>query len=230
MYPELFRAGPFVIHAYGVVIALGLFVSAWGMTALARKSGFPPADKVLDLLFVVAVAGFLGARIFYVIQESDYYRTHPLEILKIWEGGLVYYGGVLGSIAGHFLYVRRARLPYFEACDFVVPFTALTHAFGRIGCFFAGCCYGKNGIPVQLFESAFNFLLFGFLLWRYLRRQFPGEIFALYLLGYSVGRFFFEFLRGDQILWSFSLTLQQLISIGFMVSGLALYGICRKRA
>ena len=230
MHPELVRIGPFILHTYGVLIALGLFISARGMQALSQRTGFPDPDQIFDLLFVVVVAGFVGARIFYVLQEWDYYREHLLEIFAIWEGGLVYYGGVAGAVAGHFLYARSVGLPYPAAADFVVPFIALTHAFGRVGCFFAGCCYGKSGIPVQLYEALFNFVLFGLLLWRYPHRRFPGEIFSLYLLFYPAGRFFFEFLRGDQIAWIFSLTLQQVLSFCFLLSGIALYGICRKRA
>ena len=229
MHPELFRIGLFTIHTYGVLIALGLFVSTWGMQALAKKTGFPAPDKVFDLLFVVVVSGFIGARIFYVFGQWGYYGVHPWEIFALWEGGLVYYGGVAGSVLGHFLYVRSAGLPYPAAADFVIPFIALTHAFGMVGCFFAGCCYGKSGIPVQLYEALFNFVLFGLLLWRYPHRRFPGEIFSLYLLFYPAGRFFFEFLRGDQIAWIFSLTLQQVLSFCFLLSGIAVYGICRHR-
>lgn len=230
MHPELFKVGFLVVHTYGVLIAVGIFISVLWARNLAKKTGFPSTNKVFDLLFVVVVSGFIGGRIFYVLQEWDHYREHFLEIFAIWEGGLVYYGGVLGAIMGHFLYVRYLGLSYPAAADFVIPFIALTHAFGRVGCFFSGCCYGKNGIPVQLFEAAFNFALFGFLLRAYGRRRFPGEIFASYLLWYPAGRFFFEFLRGDQIPWFFSLTLQQILSLVFILLGVALYGICRHRA
>lgn len=229
MHPELFRIGPFVIHTYGVLIALGIFVSVITATKLAKKTSFPPSEKVFDLFFVAVASGFAGARIFYVLQEGGYYQSHPLEIFKIWEGGLVYYGGVMGASVGYFFYTRRQGFPYLKSIDFTLPFIALTHAFGRVGCFFAGCCFGKNGQPVQLYEALFNLILAGFLVKVYQKSKFGGQVFAHYLILYPMARFFFEFLRADQPVWLFSLTLQQFVSLVFIFLGLGLYGIHRSR-
>ena len=229
MHPELFSIGPFVVHTYGVLVGLGIVLSLFLATGLAKKTGFPPSKKVFDLFSVGVLAGFLGARIFYVAQEWGYYRGHLLEMFEIWEGGLIYYGGVVGTFLGLVVYARRLRVSLWAVCDFLIPYIALTHAFGRVGCFFAGCCYGKQGIPVQLFEAVFNFILFGLLSRWYERRRFPGEIFAVYLVLYPAGRFFFEFLRGDQGPWLFSLTFQQILSAALVLLGLALYGISRPR-
>ena len=162
---------------------------------------------------------------------------------KFGGGGLVYYGGMMASFAGFFLYTKKVRLPFLAAADFTIPYIALTHAFGRIGCFLNGCCFGKpcalpwavrfpGGIaavhPVQIYEALFNFGLFVLLRGRYTRRHFAGEITALYLMMYPTGRFVFEFLRGDQPPWLGSLTLHQLLSLAYWGAGFALYGILRR--
>lgn len=229
MYPEIASFGPWVLHSYGLLIAIGVLLSLWWMTRQAKRFNFPPEERVFDLVFIVVTAGFLGSRIFYVAQEWPWYRDHPLEILQIWKGGLVYYGGMVGSFLGFFFYVKRIRLPFLAGADFVIPYIALTHTFGRVGCFLNGCCYGKGNHPVQLYEAAFNLALFGFLAWFYPRRRFPGEVTFLYLILYPAGRFLLEFLRGDQTPWFDSLTLHQLISLGFFLIGIVLYGIYRRR-
>lgn len=178
MFPEIVSLGPLTIHSYGLAIAMGVFLALVLMGRRARDTGFPPAEKVFDLVFVTLVSGFLGARFFYVLQEWNWYGSHPWDIFKIWEGGLVYYGGVIAAFAGFFLYVRSNRLSFLKTSDFVIPYIALVHAFGRVGCFLKGCCYGKpfSGPwavkfpflpapfhPVQLYEAIFNLALFGFL-------------------------------------------------------------------
>ncbi len=243
MFPEIVSFGPFTIHSYGLVIAIGVFFCLYLMKRAAKKYGFPPIEKVFDIVFVVVFSGFVGARLFYVIQQGSWYKTHPLEIFQIWKGGLVYFGGMVGSFLGLFLYVKSARLSFLETGDFTMPYIPLVHAFGRVGCFLNGCCYGKvchlpwavqfpllpePVHPTQLYEALFNLSLFGFLAWFYPRRHFPGENMALYLILYSVGRFFLEFLRGDQPSLLFSLSLQQILSLAFILTGFLAYGICRR--
>ncbi|MBI4115747.1 MAG: prolipoprotein diacylglyceryl transferase, partial [Candidatus Omnitrophica bacterium] len=143
MHPEIFSFGPFTIHSYGFFVALGVFLSLYLMQKTAAKHGFPPSEKVFDLIFVTVVAGFLGARIFYVVQEWSWYRDHPLEMIQIWKGGLVFYGGMIVAFIVVFIYAYFAKLSLLSASDLVVVFIPLGHAFGRIGCFFNGCCYGK---------------------------------------------------------------------------------------
>ena len=230
MFPEICRIGPFTLHSYGVLIALGVFVSLFWMTKIARQTGFPSEEKVFDLVFVTVFAGFVGSRIFYVIQEWDWYSQHPLEIFQIWKGGLVYYGGMILAFAGFYGYVRWARLSFLTSADFTIPFIALTHGFGRIGCFLNGCCFGRGSHPVQLYEAFFNFALAFFLIRLYLaKRRFTGQITALYLILYPVGRFVIEYFRGDQLPWLGPLTLHQVLSVVFILVGILLYGICRRR-
>lgn len=238
MYPEVISLSPLTLRSYGLLIAIGVFLSLFWMTRAARKFGFPPEEKVFDLVFVVVISGFLGARLFYVVQEWSWYRTHPLEVFQIWKGGLVYYGGMVASFIGFYCYVRLVRLPFLASSDFVIPYIALSHAFGRVGCFLNGCCYGKvcdfpwavkfpslpePVHPTQLYEAVFNLALFGFLAWLYARRRFAGEVTFFYLIVYGVGRFLLEFFRGDQTPWFYSLTLHQVLSLGFILMGILFY-------
>jgi phosphatidylglycerol:prolipoprotein diacylglycerol transferase len=244
MFPEICSIGPVTIHSYGLLVALGVFASLFLMSRAAKQFGFPPREKVFDLVFVVVVAGFVGARLFYVVQEWVWYREHPLEVFLIWKGGLVYYGGMIASFLAFFLYLAGSRLPLLQTTDFVILYVPLAHAFGRVGCFLNGCCYGKpTALPwgvqfpllagpvhaTQLYEAAFNLALFGFLVWFYPRRRFSGEMTALFLVLYSVGRFGIEVFRGDQPPWLLSLTLHQGFSVIFVLVGILLYGICRSR-
>lgn len=244
MFPEIASLGPFTLHTYGLTIALGVFLAVFWMTARARKNGFPPPEKVFDLVFVATLSGFIGARIFFVVQEGSWYLNHPLEIFEIWKGGLVYYGGMAASFIGFIVYVRLQKLPILRSCDFMMPFIALVHAFGRAGCFLNGCCYGKPCVlpwavrfpaltgplhPVQLYEALFNLALFAFLLRMDSRKHFAGEVTSFYLMLYAAGRFFLEFFRGGQAAVFFSFTLPQAMSLGFMGAGILLYGFCRSR-
>ena len=241
MWPEIASLGPFTIHSYGLLVALGVFAALFGMGRSARRTGFPPPSRVADLVFVAVFSGFLGARVFYVIQEWPFYRENPLAVFKIWEGGVIFSGGMIGAIAGLFLYSRTARTPFLASLDFTITYVPLVHAFGRVGCFLNGCCYGKPCDlpwavqfplldrpvhPTQLYEAAFNLGLFGFLYWFYSRRRFTGQVTALYFLVYPAGRFFLEFLRADQPVIS-GLTLQQPLSLIFILGAAGLYEFCR---
>ncbi len=243
MWPEIFSFGPLTLHSYGLLIAAGVFLALFLMKRRAAGLGFPAEERVFDLLFVAVMSGFAGARLLYVFQEWDWYRTHPLDIFKIWEGGLIYYGGMMAGFLGFFLYVRGKGLPFLQSSDFVIPYLPLVHAFGRLGCFLNGCCYGKPcalawGVkfpelarpvhPTQLYEAVFNFALFGLLVRRDPRRHPAGETTALYLMLYPAGRFFIEFLRGDQALFFFYLTAHQVVSVVFISIGVCLYGLCRR--
>ncbi len=244
MFPKICSLGPVTIHSYGLAIALGVFLCILLMTRSARRFGFPPSEKVMDLVFVVVFSGFLGARLFYVVQEWEWYRSHLWEIFQIWKGGLVYYGGMIGSFLSLFIYLRGVRLPILQTTDFLITHVPLAHAFGRLGCFLNGCCYGKSSTlpwavrfpfppeavhPTQAYELLFNLSLFGLLFWYYPRRRFAGEGIILYLVTYSLGRFLLEFFRGDQPLSFFGYSLHQILSLLFIAVAIASYGIHRLR-
>jgi phosphatidylglycerol:prolipoprotein diacylglycerol transferase len=217
MYPILFRLGGLTIYAYGFFIAIGFIVGFILATLKARKEGIP-FERVVDLFFYSVLSAILGSRILFVLINLDSYRGNLLQIFKIWEGGLVFYGGLILAASVSIGYMRWHRLPIWKLADMFSPPIALGLVFGRIGCFFAGCCYGKEtslpwGViftdpnslarlnvtlhPTQLYEAASGLAIFFFLNWKAKRKTFDGQIFWLFLFLYSVFRFFIEMFRGD---------------------------------
>lgn len=217
MHPVLFHIGNFTIYSYGVFVALGFAAGITWAYFDARKQGIDP-NKILDLAFYLVLSAILGSRLFYVLIEYREYLNDPIRILKIWEGGLVFYGGlILAGITGTW-YVLHHHLPHWRVMDVFAPGIALGHAIGRIGCFCAGCCYGKVchcsfglvfkdpkslarlGIPLyptQLISSAMLFVIFFILILIERRKRFDGQVFWSYVFIYSMARFGIEFLRGD---------------------------------
>jgi phosphatidylglycerol:prolipoprotein diacylglycerol transferase len=217
MYPILFRLGGLNIYAYGFFVALG-FIAALALATLkARKEGIP-FERVADLFFYTVLSSIIGSRLLFVLVNLDAYHKNPLQAFKIWEGGLVFYGGLVLALGVSIGYMRRHRLSIWKLVDLFSPPIALGLFFGRIGCFFAGCCYGKEtslpwGViftdpnslarlnvslhPTQLYEAASSLAIFFFLNWKERGKAFNGQIFWLFLLLYSTVRFLIEILRGD---------------------------------
>ena len=242
MNPILFSFGPFHLYSYGLCIAVGVLLSIFLMNRRAVKEGFPKPDEVLDIAFVILVWGFLGARLFYVIQNFSYYAAEPFKILAVWEGGLIFYGGALAALFGFWRTVRKLHLSFWKTLDFFVPYGALAHAFGRIGCFMNGCCYGKvchlpwavrfPGLdhavhPTQLYEAVYDLALFVFLLARRKRARFEGEIGLLYFLFYGLGRYLIEFVREPGWAW-LGITANQWLSAAIIVVAFVFFN-SRKR-
>lgn len=220
MYPVLIKIGPLTIHTYGLLIAIGFFVALWIAVSQARKTGVP-SEKIIDIGFYGLIFGIIGSRIFFIITNWPYYSEHPADMLKVWEGGLVFYGGVFFAIPAVIWYIKRAKLVLWHIADIWAPSIAIGHAIGRLGCFCAGCCYGKpaegvpwsviftnpdslaiTGVPLhpaQLYEASAEFL--NFLLLTMLRKHqsFNGQLFWLYVLNYSIIRSVVEIFRGDEI-------------------------------
>lgn len=219
MHPVLFKIGPLTIHTYGVLVAAGFLLGLGLAVRQAKKEGIS-SNKIVDLGFYMLIAAIIGSRVLFVVINSAYYFKNPIAILKIWEGGLVFYGGILFVIPVAIWYIKKNGLGIWGTGDIFAPSIAVGHAIGRLGCFSAGCCYGKPaeglpwavtfinpeslapiGIPLhptQLYESAGEFI--NFLLLITLRRyqSFKGQLFWTYILLYSVLRFTVEFFRGDK--------------------------------
>lgn len=212
MHPILFSWGPITIHTYGFFSALGFLLAIYLGWRRAGREGLPQ-DKFLDLAFWILLAGIAGARALYVIVSWHEFSGRPLAIFKLWEGGLVFYGGFVLAVLAAVVYIRLQGLPLWKTADVCAPYIALGHAVGRIGCFFNGCCYGPVSqrwgmvfpglgdqaphLPTQLLEAAYNLALF-ILLARW-RPRFAGQVFWWYVALYGAGRFGLEFLRGDEI-------------------------------
>ena len=251
MYSELFRIPglDWPIHGYGLMIVIGFLLAASLANREARRRGLP--DFVFDMGFVMLFCGIMGGRLFYYIQfyQEQFSHRSFLAFFKIWEGGLVFYGGGIGGFLGALLYLRSKRFPMAECLDTTAPFVPIGMGFGRLGCLLNGCCYGKicsgdfifglsfpaesevfkaqvrenlvpgDGLapfpvyPVQLYEAAYDFLLFALLLW-YSRSPAPRmTVFPLLFVLYGIGRFSLEFLRGDNAGVFLNLTISQTISL-----------------
>jgi phosphatidylglycerol:prolipoprotein diacylglycerol transferase len=217
MHPVLIDFGAFKIHTYGFFIALAVLAGMFVSRHEARRMGID-ADKVVDAFFYVVVAAIVGSRLFYVLTNLDLFVSAPLDVFKIWNGGLVFYGGFIGAAVVVIIYLRIHRLPLGKMADIAAVALPLGHALGRIGCFFAGCCYGKTcsqpwGVvfrhpdslaplyvqihPTQLYSSASNFLIFLLLYSCRRYKQFNGQLFWIYIVIYGVNRSIIETFRGD---------------------------------
>lgn len=229
MHPDLFHMGSFAIHSYGVMAAIGILSAVWYLRCHASSVKMT-SDQVIDILFITTVSGFVGARILYVVYEFDYYRDKPLEMFAIWNGGIIFYGGLVAGFLAFMIQVRRFKKPLLVMLDLFMPAIALAHGFGRIGCFFNGCCYGREthsifGIrfpfsqvplhPTQLYDAAFCFALFAVLVWFYSKHsKTAGATSFLYFTLQPIGRFVIEFFRDDMPRLAWNLTLGQWMAAG----------------
>ena len=245
MHPVFLKLGPFTLYSYGLLLVAAFLAATWRGAQAARR--LPPdsvaitPEQLVDFSCLSLLGGILGGRVFYVILQWEFFRHVPQELPAIWHGGLVWYGGFLGGLAAGGLYLRAKRLEVLRVFDQFIPFVALGHAIGRLGCFLNGCCYGKPThawcgvvfpghteavLPTQLFESAGLFFLY-LILRRLLTPatlRHRGRLFGIYLVSYAALRFAMESLRGDQTVWWANLTLQQLISLAALAAGLMLIG------
>jgi phosphatidylglycerol---prolipoprotein diacylglyceryl transferase len=218
MHPVLIRLGPLTIHTYGFLIAIG-FLAGLGLAIHQAKKEGVPSDKIIDLGFYILLAAIVGSRLMFIFINAGHFMKNPIDIFKIWEGGLVFYGGVLLALPTAIWYIKKKGLGIWSTADIFAPSIAIGHVFGRIGCYAAGCCYGKTaealpwGViftdpeclaplntalhPTQLYEAGGEFLNFLILISIRRYKSFNGQLFIVYLLIYSVIRFVVEFFRGD---------------------------------
>ena len=234
--------GPVTLHSYGLLVALGILFASWYLTKNAFRISMS-SDQIIDLILVTTVSGFILARIFYVIYDWNYFKEHPIDIVAIWKGGIVFYGGLLGGVFGFLIYTKRTGQPVLKTLDLFTPAAALAQGFGRIGCFLNGCCYGRptagplgvlfpfSGVPLhptQLYDAVFCFLLFAFLAVFYSKNsKHAGRTSFLYFTLHPVGRFVIEFFRNDMPRMPFGFTLGQWMGIGIFTSAAACFLILK---
>ncbi|MGO9086871.1 MAG: prolipoprotein diacylglyceryl transferase [Candidatus Sulfotelmatobacter sp.] len=248
MFPQLFHLGRFFLPTYGVLVSIGVLTGLWISVRNAERLGID-GDKAWNLGILVVLCGILGAKVLYVINDWSVYKDHLGYIFSLdtLQAGGVFSGGLLAAFVAAAWYVWRNHLPALGTCDAFAPGLALGHAIGRIGCFAAGCCYGKPtdhrwGVtftnplafsitqtplhvplqPTQLFESAVELANFIFLTWLLKRRKFEGQIIGAFMFLYGFARFFLEYLRGDPgrgSVFGGAMTGTQLIAIGLVLGG-----------
>ncbi len=241
MQPVLLQLGPITIYTYGAMLVLSFVLSTWAAIALSKRLPIDCAplcgSAIVDLISWAMLGGVVGARGFFVLLNWPVFLANPLELFAIWHGGLIWYGGFFGGVLAAWSYLKANRIPVARSADQLAPFIALGHAVGRVGCFFNGCCHGRPSeawwavqsplatprvLPIQLIEAAaLGLLAVGLVAWQLkTRKRSDGSIFGIYLLVYAAIRFFLEFLRGDQTVWLFGLTLQQGISLFLFAVGI----------
>jgi phosphatidylglycerol:prolipoprotein diacylglycerol transferase len=220
MHPKLFNIGPIPINTYGFLIALGFLTAVFVVQKLAAKSKLD-SERILDFTFWLLLVGFLGARILYIITRMDYFVSDPMAVFRVWEGGLVFLGGPLACIPFGVWYMRKYKLPMWKTMDVLIPGLVINHAFGRMGCLAAGCCYGKptggswgiklyselverdlRGVPLhptQIYEGVALLILFFGLLAIFKKKSFDGQVVLTYFMAYPVIRSVIEIFRGDLI-------------------------------
>lgn len=143
MLPILLEIGPFPIHSYGLMIAIGFLTALFFIQRDAKAAGFDP-KAFSDLSFYAFFIGIIGARLAHIVMfPYSYSWSDPIGWIAIWRGGLVFQGGPLLAMIFVFYYLRRQKISFWAACDIMFPYLALAHGFGRMGCFLNGCCYGK---------------------------------------------------------------------------------------
>ncbi|MBN1494052.1 MAG: prolipoprotein diacylglyceryl transferase [Candidatus Omnitrophica bacterium] len=216
MHPILFHIGPIKIFSYGFMIALGLFLSFVIIRRRGEYRGIKP-DQLIDLMIATTCVGLIGARILYVLRFNEEYRDNWLGVVRVWEGGLVLYGGTITALLFLLVYSKIKQKRFFLLTDAIVPYFAFVQAFGRIGCFMNGCCGGAvtDSIfgmqfphthyyvhPTQLYSAFVCFLVAAVLFLINKPNVRVGFTTTVYFLLYPVGRFFVEFLRvNPKVFW-----------------------------
>ena len=240
MYNDLFSIGPVTIHGYGLMIGIGIVLAFIAGTYRAKKKGID-ADELFNLTTISVIGGFACAKVLFCIVEWDSFVKNPLGTLG--SSGFVVYGGIIGGILLCALYCKIKKLPFWKYFDTVLPAVAIAQGFGRIGCFLAGCCYGRETdsfvgiafhnskfapndvklIPTQLFSSAGCFIMAAVLFAYSRKERKDARTGALYLIMYSIGRSVIEYFRNDYRGAIGILSTSQFISIFILIAGIILF-------
>jgi len=242
---ELFQIGPFTVYGYGLMIAIGVLVAYSVGEYRAKKRGLDP-DSLFWITVSCLVGGILGAKLLFYIVEIKAIIENPKILLDVTHGFVVY-GGIIGGIGVGYLFCKIKKLEFLKYFDLVMPSIAIAQGFGRVGCMFAGCCYGRetdswfhviyhssdfapNGvalIPTQLIMAILNFAHFFIL--AYLAKKVvkqDGQVAGFYLVFYSIGRFFLEYLRNDPRGEVKMLSTSQFISLFILAAGVGTILLC----
>jgi phosphatidylglycerol:prolipoprotein diacylglycerol transferase len=252
VYPQLFHIGNFALPTYGFLVSFGVVVAILLIQHLAKQQGMD-SEKVWNLAIIFVFAGIVGAKLLMFIADWDTYVHNPREIFTFstLQAGGVFSGGVVLAVICGAWYMRRNHMPGLRTADVFAPGLALGHAFGRLGCFSAGCCFGKEtslpwgvtfhnplaneigGVPLgvhihptQLYEMVVELANFAILYWMLKHKKFEGQVVGAYMFIYGTARFFLEFLRGDLgrgQLFGTWMTETQGIAVAMVIAGTILW-------
>jgi phosphatidylglycerol:prolipoprotein diacylglycerol transferase len=252
------------IHWYGIIISIGVMLGIYLAMRNARYYGVDP-EKIVDFALLAIPMAIIGARLYYVIFAWEHYKNNLIDIVKIWEGGLAIFGGVLAGILAGLIFSRWRKINFWLLADLCIPSMILGQAIGRWGNFFNQEAYGIEIInkawqwfPAAVYidanqawhmatffyESVWNFAVFFFLMYFRKKRKVNGELFLLYLILYSSGRFVIEGLRTDSLTWGSFVSpaqnsfffqnggfrVSQILSLVLIALGIALFVLRRKKA
>ena len=233
--------GPLHIFSYGVFLALSFLAGLFLFVRDGRKAGLKTEDQ-LDQMIYIIIFSIIGARILYVFLSRSDYSSHPLDALKIYQGGLSYHGGAVGGVFAVFFFSWRKKIPGWLMADTCIRPLILGSAIARIGCFLNGCCYGhewhgpwavtfpslQDGIPrhpTQFYDLGLHLILLGVITFASRFKKRDSDISAFYLFGFAVLRFITEITRSGATakVLAFGLTQAQTASLGIFSVGLFIY-------
>jgi phosphatidylglycerol---prolipoprotein diacylglyceryl transferase len=252
MHPILFHIGGIPVFSYGVLVATGVLLSLWWGRRIAPQVGVDP-EKLWNMGIYMVLAALLIAKVWLILSDWSFYAANPREIFSVntFQSGGTFYGGLVGSIGTIILYTYFQKMNVLRTFDVCTASLPLGHSIGRLGCFAAGCCYGKPtsvpwsvvfsnpvaaqiagtplGIhihPTQLYESFLELCNFFVLMWLWKRQRFAGQIFGAYMILYGVERGIIEFFRGDPgrtLMFHDRISLMQVTSIVMILAGSLLW-------
>ncbi len=253
MHPVLLHIGPLVIRWYGFMIAIACLVGVWLAGKEAERKGIA-GQKIQDILLYAIIGGVIGARIYYVVfADWTGFLNNPLSVFAVWQGGLAIHGGILGGLLVCLFFTRRQKISFWKFVDIAAPSLILGQAIGRIGCFLNGDAHGYPtdmpwGLvyspespagqmfpgqplhPTQLYEMAFNFIIFGILWVTRKKLKVDGHLFFLYVILYSTTRIFVEYFRADKLIYFGNIsTAQSIGAVGIVISFLLMFVLKRKQ-
>lgn len=234
--PIAFSLGPIEVRWYGILIAGAVLTGTVIAMRETEKQGLNP-DTFLNIIIVSLPSAIIGARLYYVIFNWEYFSRNLAEIPATWHGGLAIHGGLIGALLAAYLMIKKYDLNFWQIGDIAAPSIILGQAIGRWGNFFNQEAYGYEADPARipwamyidgayrhptfLYESLWNIGVFIFLIWLKRRRGLKyGDVFLMYGILYSVGRFIVEGFRTDSLMLTPTLRAAQVVS-ALIVAGSA---------
>lgn len=234
MDPTAFTIFGIEVKWYAILITSAMILGIVLVMNRAKKEEFDP-DHLLDVFLYALPLAILGARLYYVLFNFSSYQGNFLEMINIRHGGLAIHGGLLGAFVGGLIAIRKHKLNLFKTTDIFLPYVILGQAIGRWGNYINQEAHGGptdlpwgimvDGMkvhPTFLYESLWNLIIFVLLLSVRRKKKFDGQMTAIYLIGYSVGRFFIEGLRTDSLMLG-PLRMAQVISLLFILLGVTIW-------